>query len=143
MCGSRRAFPHRAQVGLPSVGDEVALQFRQLGKGVSTVWAVVRALPHMQPQVPMQAALLVEHPATVWAQEGLLPHVQQHVIPQRALVRQELPTHGARAWGRGRGSLRCSRREGRQAKALPHWSQVKGRAPECTTCCSLRSRRVL
>ncbi|DAA21819.1 TPA: hypothetical protein BOS_15182 [Bos taurus] len=38
--------------------------------------------------------------------------------------------------------LRCSRREGRRAKALPHCSQVKGRAPEWTTWCSLRSRRV-
>lgn len=56
---------HRAQVGLPSMGDEVAPQFRQLGKGVSTVWAVVRALPHMQPQVPMQAAPLAECPASV------------------------------------------------------------------------------
>lgn len=98
---------HGAQVGLPSVGDEVAPQFRQLGEGFSAVWAAVRALPCVQPQVPAQAAPLAERPAAVWAQEGLLPRVEPHVVPQGALVGQGPPAHRARARGRGRWHLVC------------------------------------
>lgn len=73
---------HRAQVGLTSVGDEMAPQLGKLGESTGTVWASVRALPCVQPQVSSEVAPLAECSATVWAQEGFFPSVEPHVVPQ-------------------------------------------------------------
>lgn len=73
---------HWAQVGLTSVGDEMAPQLGKLGESTGTVWASVRALPCVQPQVSSEVAPLAECSATVWAQEGFFPSVEPHVIPQ-------------------------------------------------------------
>lgn len=86
---------HGAQVGLSSVGDEMAPQFRQLGEGTGTVWARVGALPRVQPQVSLEVAPLAECSTTVWAQVGFLPSVESHVVPQGTLSGQEPSTHWA------------------------------------------------
>lgn len=73
---------HRAQVGLASVGDEMAPELRKLGEGIGAVWTSIRALSRVQPQVPAEVAPLAECSATVRAQEGLFPGVEPHVVPQ-------------------------------------------------------------
>lgn len=88
---------HGAQVGLASVGDEMASQFRQLGESIGTMWALVGALPCVLPQMSLEVAPLAECSTTVWAQVGLLPSVQPHVVPKGTLGGQEPSTHWARA----------------------------------------------
>lgn len=72
---------HRAQVGLTSVGDEMALQLGNLGDSIGTVWTLIRALPCVQPQLSSEVAPLAGCSTTVLAQEGLSPSVEPQVVP--------------------------------------------------------------